>query len=97
MKTGKSCEVMLAVWRLKLERGAGVRFSGEGKTEVVGLRGEFGIFSWDGMVTGVSLVVVVTGNLEHLGRSAMFCGVLVCVSIFDEEEESEPEVGVRLI
>jgi hypothetical protein len=83
---------MLAVGRLKLERGAvlGVRVSGEGKTEVVGLRGEFGIFSWDGMVTtGVSLVVVVTGNLEHLGRSAMFCGVLVCVSIFEEEEESE--------
>jgi hypothetical protein len=78
VKTEKSCEVMLAVGRLKREREAvlEVRVSGKGKSEGVGLSGEVGMFGWDGMVTEVSGVgVAMTGNLEHRGRSAMFCGV----------------------
>jgi len=82
VKTGKSCEVMLAVERLKLEREAvlDVRFSGEGKTEVVGLSGEWWVWvlSWDGILTLGVKIVVVTGNLEHRGRSAMFCECFRC-------------------
>jgi hypothetical protein len=82
VKRLNSCEGIVAVGRLKLEREAvlEVRISGKGKSEgVVGGRGELGlvVLSWDGMMTEVVRIVVMTELFRTSLRGSMFCVVLV--------------------
>jgi hypothetical protein len=90
---------MLAVWglKLKLEAMLEVRFSGKGKAEWLGGRGEWGWFcgSWDGMMTEAVKLVGMTEFRTSCALSAMFC--IVCVVSLDggwkEESEGMPGGG----